>query len=91
MLVLEVTTLPSNVMSPMTQVIINYNEIITLPFSGIDNNELFLELQNKPNWISITPSFTIQSLIDQMPGQNFETDSSRVKVFPHNILPHPNL
>ena len=29
MLVLEVTTLQSNVMSSMTQVIINYNEIIT--------------------------------------------------------------
>ena len=44
-----------------------------LPFSGIDNNELFLELQNKPNLINATPSFTIQFLLDQMPGQNFET------------------
>ena len=45
-----------------------------LPFSGIDNNELFLELQNKPNLINATPSFTIKSLLHQMPGQNFETD-----------------
>ena len=45
-----------------------------LPFCGIDNNELFLELQNKPNLSNATPSFTILSLLDQMPGQNFETD-----------------
>ena len=29
---------------------------------------------NKSNLINSTPSFTIQSLLDQMPGQNFETD-----------------
>ena len=45
-----------------------------LPFSHIDNNELFLELENKTNLLNATPSFTIQSLLDVMPGQNFETD-----------------
>ena len=45
-----------------------------LPFSQIDNEELFLELENKSNLINATPSFTFQSLLDQMPGQNFETD-----------------
>ena len=46
----------------------------TLPFSGIDNNDLFLEMENKATLINTTPSFTIQSLLDQMSGQNFETD-----------------
>ena len=45
-----------------------------MPFSHIDNNELFLELENKSSLINTTPSFTIQSLLHQMPGQNFETD-----------------
>ena len=45
-----------------------------LPFSHIDNNELFLELENKTKLLNSTPSFTIQSLLDEMPGQNFETD-----------------
>ena len=45
-----------------------------LPFSHIDNNELFLEMENKTELIDTTPSFTIQSLLDKMPGQNFETD-----------------
>ena len=44
------------------------------PFSEIDNDELFLEMENKSNLINSTPSFTVQSLLDQMPGQNFETD-----------------
>ena len=45
-----------------------------MPFSHIDNNELFLEMHNKTNLINSTPSITIQSLLDQMPEQNFETD-----------------
>ena len=45
-----------------------------MPFSSIDNNELFLDINNISNLISSPPSFTIQSLLDQMPGQNFETD-----------------
>ena len=42
-----------------------------LPFSHIDNNELFLEMENKTELIDTTPSFSIQSLLDEMPGQNF--------------------
>ena len=34
------------------------------PFSEIDNDELFLEMENKSNLINSTPSFTIQSLLD---------------------------
>ena len=50
-----------------------------LPFSSLDNNELYLELNNAslPESISSSismPSFTIQSLLDKMPGQNFDTD-----------------
>ena len=45
-----------------------------MPFSQIDNNELFLESQNKTQLFNDAPSFTIQSLLDKMPGQNFETD-----------------
>ena len=45
-----------------------------LPFSHIDNNELFLEMEKKTELIDTTPSFSIQSLLDKMPGQNFETD-----------------
>ena len=45
-----------------------------MPFSSIDNYELFLDIRNKSNLISPPPSFTIHSLLDQMPGQNFETD-----------------
>ena len=42
-----------------------------LPFSQVDNNELFLELENKSNLVNSSPSFSIQCLLDQMPGQNF--------------------
>ena len=45
-----------------------------LPLSYIDNNKLFFEIENKTGLIGSTPSFTIKSLLDQMPGQNFETD-----------------
>ena len=49
-----------------------------MPFSDLDNNELFLEINNlsdpKSDYVNSMPSFTIQSLLDQMPGQNFETD-----------------
>ena len=49
-----------------------------LPFSNIDNNELYLEMQATPipssDIVQGMPSFTIQSLLDEMPGQNYETD-----------------
>ena len=45
-----------------------------MPFSSVDNNELYLEMENKANLMNSTPSFSIQSLLDEMPGQNFETD-----------------
>ena len=49
-----------------------------LPFSNIDNNELYLEMQATSippsDFVQGMPSFTIQSLLDEMPGQNFETD-----------------
>ena len=52
------------------------------PFSNLDNNELYLEMQATPippppptsDFVQGMPSFTIQSLLDEMPGQNFETD-----------------
>ena len=52
--------------------------ICLLPFSNLDNNELSLEVNNlsvsKSDDLISMPSFTIQSLLHQMPGQNFETD-----------------
>ena len=49
-----------------------------LPFSrsndNDDNNELYLENENNSTLINCKPSFSIQSLLDEMPGQNFETD-----------------
>ena len=50
-----------------------------MPFTGIDNNNLHLEIQITPLRdddiiIRESQSFTIQSLLDKMPGQNFETD-----------------
>ena len=45
-----------------------------MPFSSIDNNEVIPDLQIKSNLLlNSKPSFNIQSLLDQMPGQNFET------------------
>ena len=47
-------------------------------YSHLDNNELYLEINNVSLPSSETsismPSYTIQSLLDQMPEQNFETD-----------------
>ena len=45
-----------------------------MPFSCVDNNELLLEMENKVHLTNSTPSFTIQSLLDDMPRQNFDTD-----------------
>ena len=49
-----------------------------LPFYDLDNNDLYLEIKNTPiqksDSVNSMPSFTIQSLLDQMPGQNFEMD-----------------
>ena len=51
---------------------------VLLPFYNLDNYEMFLEVNNlsvsKSDDVISMPSFTIQSLLDQMPGQNFETD-----------------
>ena len=51
---------------------------LSLPFGGLDNNDLYFELNNIPvpksDNINSMPSFTIQSLLDQMMGQNFEND-----------------
>ena len=48
-----------------------------LPFSKLDN-DLYLEIQNSlplvSDLINRKVSFSIQSLLDKMPGQNFETD-----------------
>ena len=48
-----------------------------MPFSGVDNSNLSLEIQNTPlrddDIIKEPPSFTIQSLLDKMSGQSFET------------------
>ena len=45
---------------------------------NLDNNELYLEMQATPipssDFVQGMPSFTIQSLLDEMPGQNFGTD-----------------
>ena len=49
----------------------------SLPFADLDENETYLEFNvsriSDSNWIN-KPSFTIQSLLDQMPGQKFESD-----------------
>ena len=49
-----------------------------LPFSGITDDNLLLNLQGltteNADSLSNLPSFTIQSLLDQLPGQNFSTD-----------------
>ena len=52
-----------------------------LPFSDVDNNELFLEKENKAKLLNSTPSFTIQSLLDEMPGPNFKSDEFMGKAF----------
>ena len=49
-----------------------------LPFSSITNDRLLLNLQGITSESSESvlnfPSFSIQSLLDQLPGQNFSTD-----------------
>ena len=49
----------------------------SLPFADLDENKTYLEFNDSrisdSNWIN-KPSFTIQSLLDQMPGQKFESD-----------------
>ena len=56
----------------------NSCSINDLPFSNISNDNLILNLQglsdNSINQLTNLPSFTIQSLLDQLPGQNFSTD-----------------
>ena len=43
-----------------------------LPFPKLDNNDLYLEMQNalplESDSINNMPSFSIQSLLDEMPG-----------------------
>ena len=49
-----------------------------LPFYDLDNNDLYSEIKNtsiqKSDSVNSMPSFTIQSLLDQMQRQNFEMD-----------------
>ena len=48
------------------------------PFVSLDNHELYLQneaiLIPASDSLESMPNFTIQSLLDKMPGQNFETD-----------------
>ena len=50
----------------------------SLPFSNITDNDMLLTLHGFTSAcsekLSNIPSFTIQSLLDQMPGQKFSTD-----------------
>ena len=50
--------------------------IKSLPFAGLDENQTYLTLNSEQgvdiNNINL-PSFSIQSLLDQMPGQKFDT------------------
>ena len=62
-----------------------------LPFSNLDNHELYLEMPAtpipSPGIVQGMPSFTIQSLLDEMPGHNYETDetmSETSKYFTHS-------
>ena len=48
------------------------------PSSNLDNNELYLEIEAthfpSSDTLKGMPSFTIQSLLNKLPGQNFETN-----------------
>ena len=61
-----------------------------VPFSRVNNNELFLEMENEAKLLNLTPSFTIQSLLDEMHRQNFETDEFMGKTITSNISPPLN-
>ena len=56
----------------------NKCSINSLPFSSITDDGLLLNLQgisgDSAEFVSNLPSFSIQSLLDQLPGQNFNTD-----------------
>ena len=62
----------------------------TLPFSSLDNNDLYLELQSTPiltsDFVQATPSFSIQSLLDKMSGQNFDIDDFMSETITSNYL-----
>ena len=47
-----------------------------LPFSSVDNNSMLLTLKgiNSEGFSDNIPSFTVQSLLDKLPGQTFSTD-----------------
>ena len=51
---------------------------ILFPYSNIDNDKLYFEIIGKSlpdsDQINFAPSFSIQSLLDQFLGQNFDTD-----------------
>ena len=55
---------------------ISKNETDLFPFSKLNNNSLYIETAATPIPSSNKgmQSFNIQSLLDKMPGQNFETD-----------------
>ena len=46
------------------------------PYSNVDDDKLYFEIKSLPDsdQINFAPSFSIQSLLDQFPGQNFDTD-----------------
>lgn len=51
----------------------------TMPFASLDNNELFFTIEGKTipssDDIKLSPSFTIQSLLDKIPGNiTIQTD-----------------
>ena len=56
----------------------NKCSINSLPFSSVTNDGLLLNLQGitseSAEFVSNLPSFSIQSLLDQLPGQNFNSD-----------------
>ena len=66
-----------------------------LPFSTITDDNLLLNLQGlsseNTERLSNLPSFSIQSLLDQLPGQNFSTDDFLSDSIESNITPRHSL
>ena len=50
-----------------------------LPFSKVNDNDLLVSIhgfdENSSDFLKNVPSFNIQSLLDQLPGQHFSIDS----------------
>ena len=53
--------------------------LAALPFSKVNDNDLLVSIQgfdeNNSEFLSNVPSFNLQSLLDQLPGQQFSVDS----------------